>query len=262
MQPYEVVRIIWMRRQAIMWRMDNIEKVLADTPVPRVKGGLHRVILKRKLLAQMQWNEKPMAQQSIQERGALSLANASKSWRRLMGITAGASAAAVVAIVVAIPLVRQTSNQAVIMPSEPTHVTAVLRPNTPGVVVTPSRTSNESSIERPVERLHIKSLEQCVAEAQVIVVATALDFVPAPPHVPGDAPENSIRFRVTRILKGNLTQEIVTTRTPSVLAAEFIGRDWVVMLSPEYLAGKYGYADCYGIKSEPNVTAILDKAAR
>src|SRR3712207_2995442 len=85
-----------------------------------------------------------------------------------------------------------------------------------------------------------RSLEQCVAEAQVIVAATALDSAPAPPNRPGDLPENLIRFRVARVLKGKLAAEVITTRTPTG-PEEFIGKAWVVMLSPEYLAGRHSY---------------------
>jgi hypothetical protein len=115
--------------------------------------------------------------------------------------------------------------------------------------------------EGRVERLHRKSIDQSVAEAQVIVVATALDSAPAPPKVRGDLPENFIRFRVQRVLKGKLDPEIITTRTPTA-AAEFIGRDWIVMLSPEYMAGNHFFAGCYTIKLEPEVKAILAKGPK
>jgi hypothetical protein len=109
--------------------------------------------------------------------------------------------------------------------------------------------------------LRRKSIDQSVAEAQVIVVGTALDSAPAPPKVRGDLPENFIRFRVQRVLKGKLGQEIITTRTPTA-AAEFIGRDWIVMLSPEYMAGNHLFAGCYTIKLEPQVKAILARDAK
>ena len=88
-----------------------------------------------------------------------------------------------------------------------------------------------------------------------------MDTAPAPLHVRGDMPENFIRFRVVRVLKGQFQQEFVTTRTPTN-AAEFIGRDWVVMLSPEFLAGRHSYAGCYTIKLEPEIKAIVDKAGK
>ncbi len=119
-------------------------------------------------------------------------------------------------------------------------------------------TNNETLTGERVERegLHLKSLEQCVAEAEIIVAATALDFAPAPPNVLGDAPEDFIRFRVKRVLKGRLAAEEIKTRTPTA-PGEFIGHDWIVMLSPEYLAGKHSYASCLTIKFEPAVTAVL-----
>ncbi|MGA2063427.1 MAG: autotransporter-associated beta strand repeat-containing protein [Thermoguttaceae bacterium] len=104
-------------------------------------------------------------------------------------------------------------------------------------------------------------LDQQVAGAKVIVAATAVESAPAPPKVPGNPPENYIRFRVTRALKGKLTEEVITVRTPTA-AREFIGKAWIVMLSAEYLAGKRDYAGCYPIQIEPEVKAILSKAAK
>jgi hypothetical protein len=101
-----------------------------------------------------------------------------------------------------------------------------------------------------------RSLEQRVADAQVIVVATALDSAPAPAKGPGDLPEVLIRFQVRRVLKGNLAGKALTTRTPTA-AAGFIGKDWVIMLSPEYMAGQHEFADCNWINDEPDVMAIL-----
>jgi hypothetical protein len=97
-----------------------------------------------------------------------------------------------------------------------------------------------------------------VAAAEVIVVATALDAAPAPPKKPGDIPETLIRFRVKRVLKGKLDEKEITTRTPTA-AGEFIGNDWIILLSPDYLAGKYQYASHINIKLEPTVKAMLDK---
>ena len=73
---------------------------------------------------------------------------------------------------------------------------------------------------------------------------------------PGDAPEHLITFRVTRELKGELNDRVITTRTPTD-PKEFIEKQWVVMLSPEYMAGKHQYAGLYSIKIEPEVQAIL-----
>ena len=63
-------------------------------------------------------------------------------------------------------------------------------------------------------------------------------------------------FRVHRVLKGQLTAEWIVTRTPTA-PKDFIGRDWVIMLSPEYIEGKHFYAGCHWIKAEPEVRAIL-----
>jgi len=94
--------------------------------------------------------------------------------------------------------------------------------------------------------------------AQVIVVATALDSAPAPVTRPGDLPENLIRFQVACVLKGKLADKFITTRTPTA-AGEFIGKQWVLLLSPEFMAGKHQYADCNWIKAEAEVKAILSK---
>jgi autotransporter-associated beta strand protein len=104
-------------------------------------------------------------------------------------------------------------------------------------------------------------LDEQVAEAKVIVAATAVESAPAPPKVPGNPPGNYVRFRVARVLKGKLTEEVITVRTPTA-AHEFIGKAWIVMLSAEYLAGKRDYAGCYAIQIEPEVKAILSKAAK
>jgi hypothetical protein len=38
-----------------------------------------------------------------------------------------------------------------------------------------------------------------------------------------------------------------------------IGQEWVLLLSPEHMAGKHQYADCNWIKAEPEVKAILSR---
>ena len=108
---------------------------------------------------------------------------------------------------------------------------------------------------RPLGR---KTLEQCVAEAQVIVVATALGPDPAAPVVPGNPPENRIQFQVNRVLKGQLVAQVIVTQTPTA-ANEFVGKQWVVMLSPGYVAGAHSYAGCFSIMVEADVKAIVAK---
>jgi hypothetical protein len=143
--------------------------------------------------------------------------------------------------------------------SKPPHsaqVAAPASPDTAGrVAAGPPPTTRRALGERSLERL---SLERQVADAQVIVVAEALDWVPAPPNRPGDLPETLLRFGVKRVLKGKLADKEITTRTPTA-AAEFIGKEWVVMLSPEYMSGKHSYASAHTIKVEPTVKAILSK---
>ena len=109
-----------------------------------------------------------------------------------------------------------------------------------------------------VEREGLGSFKDRVADAQVIVVATALDSAPAPAKRPGDLPEVLIRFQVKRVLKGELAQKEVITRTPTA-ADEFIGKDWVILLSPDYMAGKHLYAGHINVKLEPTVKSYLPK---
>jgi hypothetical protein len=124
------------------------------------------------------------------------------------------------------------------------------------------RVAGQNILKRSTsESLRLRPFGQDVADAQVIVVATALGSAPAPPHSPGDVPEVLIRFKVKRVLKGKLSDKIITTRTLTA-AAEFIGKDWVILLSPEYMAGKWQYASHINVKLEPTVKAILPKSDR
>ncbi len=116
--------------------------------------------------------------------------------------------------------------------------------------------SSLSQAEPRIRSLARRSLEQSVAEAKVIVVATAVESALAPPNRPGDARENLVTFRVTRVLKGELTDKVITTRTPTD-PERFIGKEWVVMLSADYVAGKWRYAGLYNIKLKPEIDAIL-----
>ena len=43
-----------------------------------------------------------------------------------------------------------------------------------------------------------------------------------------------VRWQVTRILKGDLDDEILLARTPTGIE-EFLGKEWILMLSPGYL---------------------------
>lgn len=227
----------------------EIERHLSETPVPRVRSGAHRAALKQELLGRLQTPERATA-------GELS------AWRRLIRPQWIAAAAAIAAIAVSAGnvVVRRTMpGRATVAAGDPAPHTATA-PSAGGAVAQPLATSRALT-EARVERLRRKSIDQSVAEAQVIVVATALDSAPAPPKVRGDLPENFIRFRVQRVLKGKLDPEIITTRTPTA-AAEFIGRDWIVMLSPEYMAGNHFFAGCYTIKLEPEVKAILAKGPK
>ncbi|HLU48801.1 MAG TPA: hypothetical protein VK116_11985, partial [Planctomycetota bacterium] len=95
--------------------------------------------------------------------------------------------------------------------------------------------STDMAMQAPpnIAREGLGSFDDGFAEAKAIVVATALDSTQAPPRRPGDLPENNIRFRVKRVIKGDLDQKEIFTRTPTA-AAEFIGKDWIVVLSPDF----------------------------
>lgn len=114
----------------------------------------------------------------------------------------------------------------------------------------------ENRLQAVLRDAAVDSPENRVKESQVIVVATARSSAPAPPEVPGDAPEVFIQFRVKRILKGELAATVVTTRT-SVAADVFIGKDWIVWLSPEHLAGKHQYGHISTADFEPKLKEIL-----
>jgi hypothetical protein len=239
---------------------DSIVKLLSETPVPRLKDGLHRAALKRELLAQIQTNEKPIAEEPRHSGGDLSLATGARLRRRIMR-PQWIAAVAAVAVVTATFVVKQTFDRTVVAPPGSAHVATPVSPDkATGVALQPPPEGKGSATEGR-RMLRERSLEQRVADAQVIVVATALDSAPAPPKRPGDLPEVMIRFRVKRVLKGNLADKVITTRTPTA-AAEFIGKDWVILLSPEYMAGKHQFAECNWIKAEPEVKAILSKDAK
>jgi len=138
-------------------------------------------------------------------------------------------------------------------PPESVQVAATASSGKPADVAVPPPPRSEK-----VEREGLGSFKDRVADAQVIVVATALDSAPAPLKRPGDLPEVLIRFQVKRVLKGELAKKEVVTRTPTA-ADEFIGKDWVILLSPDYLAGKHLYAGHINVKLEPTVKSYLPK---
>jgi len=148
-------------------------------------------------------------------------------------------------------------------PSEVIQVTVASSPATTRQVAEQllKATDKRALGERSREGLGRRTLAQDVADAQVIIVATALDSAPAPVKRPGDLPENLLRFKVQRVLKGNPRAGIITTQTPTA-AAEFIGKNWIIMLSPDYMAGKHRYAGCLAVEFEPTVKTILTKAKK
>ncbi len=184
-------------------------------------------------------------------------------WRQIMDtravkIAASAAVAASIAVIAIIWIAGGGSHQ----PVSPPAVTPVM-PESPsnGNVAIKSPTTNKSPAQEKLQTTSLveRSLEQCVNDAGVIVVAVPLDSSPAEPNVKGDLPEVWIRWQVIRILKGKLADQIIAARSPTGLK-EFVGKEWVIMLSPEF--PEFPFAGCYSIKVEPEVRAILSKAPK
>ncbi len=92
-------------------------------------------------------------------------------------------------------------------------------------------------------------------------MAKYLDSAPAATSWQKGLPETLSRFRVSRVLKGKLDKDIVSIQTPNPPVGADVkglaGKDWILMLSPEFLAGKRPYADLSTIKDEPRVLSLL-----
>ena len=124
----------------------------------------------------------------------------------------------------------------------------------------PSGPVIEADSNSQVMRTKLKSLRQQVLEADVIVVGVFLDSAPANPNRAGDAPESLWRFRVVRFLSGKLDQKVIAIRHPDTEGAginEIAGKEWILLLSPDYIAGKHPYAGLYNIKVESEIGAVL-----
>src|ERR1043165_4998438 len=176
-----------------MQNTNNIEKLLLETPVPSVQDGPHRTALKQELLTAMETHDTFAADRISRIPGKPAL---SRRW-----VIAAVAATAVVATIV---LIERTAVRVDVAPSGlRTDRVTTGAPEKTSVAssAAPERESMTETLEqRPLKeklgrtRLSRQSLDQSVADAQVIVVATALDSTPAPPHVQGDLPESMIRF--------------------------------------------------------------------
>jgi hypothetical protein len=169
---------------------------------------------------------------------------ASKRRRLVQIIAAAAAVAALVFGGVAIALRYG-------WPPESDQVNAPTSPDRPGDVAV----QTPSTSEKP-ESLAVPSRKEQVKESQVIVVATGLDWAPAPPEVPGDSPEVYIRWKVKRALKGEMEKKEFTTRT-STPVADWIDKDWIVFLTPDFMAGKHRLAAYLHIDFEMLVMRLL-----
>jgi hypothetical protein len=234
---------------------DNpIEKRLTDTPVPQVRPGPHQATLKQELLAGMASSKHSLG---------------GSRWRWV----AAAAAACVAAGAILFVAIQREPNNTVTGPSEELAFAPASPVEAPPHAATPPATDSLAAwrFRSPTQPealtelslfgtrlLSERSLEQCVAGAKAIVVATPLDSAAAPPKSPGDAPESMIRMKVSRTLKGESPGKTISIRTPTAFD-NFAGKEWVVLLSPEFLAGKHAFADCRSIDVAPQVAAILAK---
>ena len=114
--------------------------------------------------------------------------------------------------------------------------------------------------------LPIPRLEDRVKESPVVVVAAAESFSPAPPStIPGDTPQVLIQFKVKRVLKGKYAAKTFTTRLSNEKIAgrdqvsQIVGKDWVVCLFPNFLAGKSQSAPLTSADFEARFKDIIAK---
>jgi hypothetical protein len=127
--------------------------------------------------------------------------------------------------------------------------------------VTPADTPRFSATWSPAEKettatAAVDSFENRLKESQVIVVAAAESSSPAPPEASSDEPEFLIQFKVRRILKGELPDKVITVRT-FVASDKIVGQDWIVWLSPGYVAGNHQRAPLTTAEFEPRLKEIL-----
>lgn len=187
-------------------------------------------------------------------------------WRTIMTHRYAAACVASIACVAAIAGATIVAGR---MSGDADRVLSLQPPNPPAVTPGPSASGEIVALKPKPAEAHLKairllsekSVAERVAEAEVIVVATFVDSAPAKPKHPRDMAETSMRFRVVRILKGQLHKKIITTQSPSQLVStginELAGKEWILMLTPEFMAGKHPYADLNTIKIEPEVRSIL-----
>jgi len=116
--------------------------------------------------------------------------------------------------------------------------------------------SSANSKKLKTQSLRTRSLPLNVQLAQVIVTGVVSDYELAPAKSIGDAPEYYITFEVTEVLKGTFSKEECVIRTPSDPQG-YLEKEWIVMLSPEYVAGRHRFGGVHSIKQEARVREIL-----
>lgn len=144
----------------------------------------------------------------------------------------------------------------------------LLRNNSPPAQIQVAATASSGKAEDVAvqpppksEKLPVVSLEDTVKESQVVVVATAKSSALAPPPtIPGDSRDVLIQFTVKRVLKGKLAAKVITVRmSVPPHPDQIVGKDWVVCLFPNYLAGKSQSAPLTSAKFEAKFKEILAK---
>jgi hypothetical protein len=157
------------------------------------------------------------------------------------------STAAAVLALVAVPLVLWNAAVPKPKPEPPPAAIAVTEApgNSRASLADPPAALNRAPKADLSAALPVPRLEDTVKESPVVVVATAESFTPAPPSkIPGDTPEVLIQFKVKRVLKGKYAAKTFTTRLSNEKIAgrdqvsQIVGKDWVVCLTPNFLAGK------------------------
>lgn len=111
--------------------------------------------------------------------------------------------------------------------------------------------------ERQQRIVGLELIRGSVDRAEVILAGTLLDVTPVPGDLPGFRQQYSRRLRIERTLKGEFRNQTITIQEPMAPEAGEIGQEWIIMLSPEFLAGQQLYAARAAIRIEPQLRAYL-----
>jgi len=181
--------------------------------------------------------------------------------------SAAAGAVAAVLALVAVPLVLWNAAAPKPKPEPPPAAIAVTKaPDKARASLADPPAALNRAPKADLSALPVPGLEDTVKESQVVVVATAESFTPAPPpKIKGDTPEVLIQFKVKRVLKGKYAAKTFTTRLSNEKIAgrdqvsQIVGKDWVACLSPNFLAGKSQSAPLTSADFEARFKDIIAK---